>query len=370
MISLSKFEQEISRIKNLPPAPSPLFDGLHQRLRKNHPHVLFGASLAGRNLIEKMNEADLSVDYFCDSSETLWGQDVVGVPVISPDELQKLNDPDVIISSSYQSEIAEYLSDLGISNIIHFPLVDIITDQHYDVNYHYNQLEKILSVYELLDNEQSRDVMLNVMLYRFSRDLKCISKVRTNDMYLPLMIRSNLSLNSVVYDVGAFDGDTVELFLNEPKEMLVHAFEPEKNNYNIIQTKFSNNTRVIPVQLALSNKSETVYINDDGCGSKIVVQGDASVQAIQSQKLDDYTKMDGHSTPNYIKMDVEGYEKKVLLGARSTIEKKKPLLAISIYHYASDLWRLPLLINKFNKDYKMGLRHHSYNICDTVLYCY
>ena len=45
-------------------------------------------------------------------------------------------------------------------------------------------------------------------------------------------------------------------------------------------------------------------------------------------------------------MDIEGAEYEALLGARGTISKYRPGLAISLYHRPADLWQIPLLINE------------------------
>lgn len=54
-------------------------------------------------------------------------------------------------------------------------------------------------------------------------------------------------------------------------------------------------------------------------------------------------------------MDVEGYEEKVLLGARKTIKKYKPVLSFSAYHKPDDRQRLPRVIKSIRPDYKCVL---------------
>lgn len=73
----------------------------------------------------------------------------------------------------------------------------------------------------------------------------------------------------------------------------------------------------------------------------------------------------------FIKMDIEGSELMALRGAKNTITKWLPKLAISVYHKNEDMLEIPQYINDIalNK-YDFYLRHH-HSLCqnETVLYC-
>ena len=74
------------------------------------------------------------------------------------------------------------------------------------------------------------------------------------------------------------------------------------------------------------------------------------------------------SPVTFIKMDIEGSEYQAILGAEKMITSHKPKLAISVYHKPEDIWQLPLLIYRFNHEYKFYLRHYSFGNNETVLY--
>ena len=57
-------------------------------------------------------------------------------------------------------------------------------------------------------------------------------------------------------------------------------------------------------------------------------------------------------------MNIEGSELQALKGSEKTITNYKPRLAIAGYHKTWDLWKVPLLIYRFNSGYKFYLRSY------------
>ena len=70
-------------------------------------------------------------------------------------------------------------------------------------------------------------------------------------------------------------------------------------------------------------------------------------------------------------MDAEGSELESLEGAKQTIAKNIPKLAICCYHKRDDIVNLYNYINQFENDkyrYSFYLHHHSNSAYETVLY--
>ena len=74
--------------------------------------------------------------------------------------------------------------------------------------------------------------------------------------------------------------------------------------------------------------------NQYACG--IAIQSDLIDNIFYDNKLD------------MITMDIEGAEIHAIYGARKSIMKGNPKLAISAYHKIEHLWEIPLLIMEIN----------------------
>jgi FkbM family methyltransferase len=174
--------------------------------------------------------------------------------------------------------------------------------------------------------------------------------------------------NEVYIDAGAYNGDTIKRFLKfcDKKYKKIYAFEPDPNNYKVLEDNIRKeriyNSHLI--KKGTWNKSDTLLFSLSGMGSKIKETGVSSVEVVA---IDEVVKDD---VVTFIKMDIEGAELCSLQGARKTIQRDKPRLAISVYHKREDILTIPLYIHSLVPEYRFFLRHHTTGLdyYDTVLY--
>lgn len=69
-----------------------------------------------------------------------------------------------------------------------------------------------------------------------------------------------------------------------------------------------------------------------------------------------------------LKMDIEGAELSALAGARESIRKWKPKLAICIYHKKEDLWEIAEYILGIEPEYRLYMRNYEDTATELVLY--
>jgi FkbM family methyltransferase len=174
-----------------------------------------------------------------------------------------------------------------------------------------------------------------------------------------------LGENEIYVDAGAYDGDSVRRFIervNGRYERIL-AFEPDPKTYQRLKESFTNEPRVQAFNAGLhQHKAVLRFRNDSTRGAIFTDEGESSIEVVSLDEV-----LAGASV-SYIKMNIEGAEIDALHGARGAIERWTPKLAISVYHRASDLWRIPQLVREFSPAYDLYLRQHDGGVIETVLY--
>ena len=139
-----------------------------------------------------------------------------------------------------------------------------------------------------------------------------------------------LAQNFTLFDVGAFDGDTAKLAIDtQPQFKKIHCFEPQKKIFEIMVKELSQNG-IIKHNLAVGKELGRLWFDENGhMGARFDKDGNTEVDVITLDSIND--------CPDCIKIDVEGAELDVLLGAIGHISERRPDLSISIYHHAHNL---------------------------------
>ena len=238
--------------------------------------------------------------------------------------------------------------------------------------------DEIQKVEALLCDEKSKHTYSSMIKFRESYDLR-IHPGFTEDANF---VRDLVKLNNeeVFVDCGAYDGDTLNAFLEYTgnKFKRVIAFEPDPLNYDKANQYINSLAQCIRQKIVLqkkgvSDKEKEISFKADGNeGSMIQATGNrqqatGNIIFIQTVSLDKFQEC---YEATYIKMDIEGEEMNALRGAQKLIKEKKPKLAISIYHKDSDMIEIAQFIHNLVPEYKMYVRQHSHSFYDTILYCF
>jgi FkbM family methyltransferase len=163
-------------------------------------------------------------------------------------------------------------------------------------------------------------------------------------------------------DVGANRGEWSDQVLSLSKNVqTMHLFEPQLKLYNELHTRFSSQS-VNVYQTALSNKVSEVTFIDEGRSSRISSNSDKNNYLIKTERLDNIV----NEPIDFIKVDCEGHDFKVILGSEYLIEKG--LNKFISFEY-NDLWleQSSSLLNciEFFKDFNYEVyRIHHNNIVD------
>ena len=123
---------------------------------------------------------------------------------------------------------------------------------------------------------------------------------------MTLRLTYPLTNNSVVVDVGGYKGDWTESMLIG-YECNIFILEPIKANHDDIVKRFENNTKIIPINIALSNKTQESEICIGGDSSSIFIAG-GNREIIQCMDVKDFFEEYELNEVDLFKINIEGSE--------------------------------------------------------------
>lgn len=215
--------------------------------------------------------------------------------------------------------------------------------------------------YKLLADEESKRVFEKVLNFKISYDFTFMQGFTNNHtaQYFDKTIIPSIQ-NIHFVDGGAYVGDTLqEIIKNYPDYEKIYCIEPNNLHINIAKREFGELKNIEFINCGLSDTTTTVeqlQETQNNC--------DHNYQALQTDTLDNLI----HEGVDYIKLDIEGAEQAALKGAKQTILKYHPILAVCIYHKAQDWYNVPQIVLNIREDYELYLRHYMEGICETVMY--
>ena len=150
---------------------------------------------------------------------------------------------------------------------------------------------------------------------------------------------------TTIFDVGANRGQSIERFIKILNDPIIHAFEPNIEEYKYLIEKFTSNKNIHLNNIGVSEKSETIELNvtvNSGNSSFYKINKNTdwikirskqfntdqdkfvkNIQKADCKTLDEYCSKNKIEEINLLKIDTQGYEDKVLSGASNLIKNKK-----------------------------------------------
>ncbi|MBQ7215865.1 MAG: FkbM family methyltransferase [Synergistaceae bacterium] len=161
-------------------------------------------------------------------------------------------------------------------------------------------------------------------------------------------VNSNVNVTveagDIVFDVGSWIGDFAA-YAASGRKAKVYAFEPSGNLFAKLQQTAFMNPGIIPVNKGLSSKEQ---------GSKnIRVNNVAGNEEFDITTIDDFVRENNLPRVDFIKADIEGFERHMLAGAQDTLARFAPKLALCTYHLPDDPQVMAELILKANPKYNI-----------------
>ena len=342
--------------------------------------VLYGTGSACERIMRLMEERGIAVSGIFASDGFVRGKLFHGFPVESYAVMKERFGSDMTVLLCFGTDRPEVLSNIerieAESGLL-APDIAVIpeTDESgrervFDPASAAEHAEEIKAVRSMLSDEQSRLVFDSVISYRLSGELRYLRACETPERDIWRLFVSGAAERGrppVLMDLGAYTGDTADLFLSVYDELSgsagsadkplgsmpqprVLAVEPEARNCRKLEERLGGDSRVIPVRAAAGSRAGvSEFSSGGGRGSLSRKTRPVAVETIDSLA-------ESYVPPGLIKLDIEGAEADALEGGRLTVERFGPALLVSAYHRLRDMWELPLMISGMRRYDRVLLR--------------
>lgn len=324
---------------------------------------IFGRNVYSQSIVNNI-EINAFVDDFYEESY------YKGIKVIKTIDIPQ--DALVIIASGGRTKtISKKLENLGISFIDYFSFlkysnVSGLTDVVFNENFTsiFNQYRsKYEALSEIFFDDLSRDIYSKIITFRLklNSDFLDSFEYKEDKQYFEDFLGLNFNDETFI-DVGMFDGFTSLEFIKRcPNFKKIYGFEPGKMNFDKCLDRFKEYFNIEIFNSGLSDKKEILKFTELGSESKIDEFGEIEIKV---DKLDNFNI----ESASFIKIDIEGGERGALEGARHTILKYHPRIAVAVYHNPLDFIEIPELVFSIRSDYDIYLRHYTETIYETVMF--
>ena len=323
--------------------------------------VMYGMGNGADKILAVCERFGIEIADFFASDGFVRGHSFHGKRVLSYTEVkEKYGTENLIVLLSFASSLPDVLAlfdRVADECELYAPDVPVCGDQLFDLEFYRAHRNELARVYELLADEQSRQIFECVLRYKLSgsiRELRAVESTK-EETYTLL----NAQSIRTAADLGAYNGDTVrELKQYAPEFSEVWAFEPDRRSFRKLSdfAETVDTLRLHTIHAAAWSEDTTLSFADTG-------NRNAGAFALGKQTLVEAKSLDGvlgGACVDYIKYDVEGAEREAILGSAKTISTHRPRLLVSIYHRSEDLFSLPLLIHERFPSYRLYLRRTPY----------
>lgn len=161
------------------------------------------------------------------------------------------------------------------------------------------------------------------------------------EQWLSSMLRSHGGLFSgkdLFLDVGAYHGDMSSLMLESGVFSEGILFEPNPDNIGVLRQRFAGEPRMTLRENACGDKSGTVpmYCTDRAYTGSLLPYSEGVEGArhfeVELARLDDKLDASQHSRVGLLKIDTQGNDLRVLMGAAKLLEEAQPWIVVELIY--------------------------------------
>ena len=304
----------------------------------------------------------IEIEDFFASDGFVRGHFFHGKKVLSYSEIkEKYGVENIIVLLSFASslpDVIENIKKIASECELFAPDVPVCDGELFTMDFARKNKARLLSVYELLADEESRKIFKNTVYYKLTGKIDYLFAAESDKQEVYKNLLDAKSIRAYA-DLGAYNGDTIrELLLYDKDLSSVVAFEPDRRSFRKLceYCQTANSLAIESINAAAWNCDAELSFADEGNrNSGLFAKG--KIVNITATSLDKV--LDGRAV-DYIKYDVEGCERQAIEGSCQTIKLHRPRLLISVYHRSEDIFTLAEQIHAMRPDYSLYLRRYSY----------
>lgn len=215
-------------------------------------------------------------------------------------------------------------------------------------------------------NEDGSMTLFGNRVYPFKQNCEelvwAIPDIVLDDQY---NVKSLIHDGDIVIDAGANLGMFSIAVARHAPNAKVYGFEPVPTTFVSLKKNVAPypNVKVTNSGLGETVTTREMMVSSDvsssntfqGSVATYVVPGEVKPMQLSITTIDNVVAEEHLPKVDFIKMDTEGYEGKIILGAAETIKKFKPTIVMSAYHGANDKEELPRILKSICPEYVIEL---------------
>lgn len=352
-----------------------------ERLLRNNRIIIYGAGNSGGVLFERLKRIGIGTVAFWDNRGSIYGEQYKGIPVYNCTGINHVVNSnlsyvvivalfDILSYSNIKNGILEsWEGDKERLQVVYFTelreyneLFRLENEPRFSAylgespEYIFDHKDCILHVNHLLADEESRLVYKELFNYYLNFDFVDFTVHPFEEHYFDYTIYKRID-DEVFVDCGAYDGDTLDIFLTHNKSFNRYlAIEADGINYSRLKKKVAD---INPERIQLFNEYVSDTPKEIGFSSYGTSYSNSSneQERIFTKTLDELVFA---YAPTFIKINIEGADLDAIRGSHRIIESYHPIIACQGHHRANHLWEIVEVINEYAEGkYQFFLRNYS-----------
>ena len=327
--------------------------------------VMYGMGNGADKILAVCEKYGIEVSDFFASDGFVRGHSFHGKVVLSYSAMkEKYGAENVIVLLSFGSclpDVLELLERVASECETYAPDVPVCGSELFTLDFFESHKEEIKRAYDLLADDTSRSIYVNVINYKLSGKMSYLFDAQTQKSETYSLLSADRFISCA--DLGAYNGDTLREIISVcPNIEKIYALEPDRRNYKKLFEyceSYDGKAELFPINAAAWSEDTTLVFGNEGNRNSGIFAPTKTAKTVEisARALDSVL---GGERVDYIKYDVEGAEREAIEGSAKAILAHHPALLVSAYHKSEDIFALPLQIHALCPKYKLYYRRYPY----------